>query len=37
MHNIENKKENKFQENFYKKFIDNNKTDIFDKYISQII
>ena len=37
MHNIESKKENKFQENFYKKFIDNNKTDIFDKYISQII
>ena len=37
MNNIESKKENKFQENFYKKFIDNNKTDIFDKYISQII
>lgn len=37
MHNIEIKKENKFQEKFYKKFIDNNKENIFDKYISQII
>ena len=37
MFNIKNKKENKFQEKFYRKFIDNNKKNIFDKYISQII